>query len=119
MQLLQAVTRIGTGAAAAQLKHPLGGKTGTTNDFTDAWFIGFSPSISCGVWTGYDDRQSLGNKQTGAQVALPIWTDFMKVAIAATPNETRLPVKAVAAPRVTSPRAAKVCGFSCCFFSKE
>jgi penicillin-binding protein 1A len=88
MVFFRGVTSEGTGASLVALHHPLGGKTGTTNDFTDAWFIGFSPSISCGVWTGYDDRQSLGEKQTGAQVALPIWTDFMKTAIASTPNET-------------------------------
>jgi penicillin-binding protein 1A len=88
MVFFRGVTSEGTGARAAQLNHPLGGKTGTTNDFTDAWFIGFSPSITCGVWVGYDDRQSLGDKQTGAAVALPLWADFMKTAIAATPNET-------------------------------
>ncbi len=88
MVFFRGVTSEGTAAKAAQLNHPLGGKTGTTNDFTDAWFIGFSPSITCGVWVGYDDRQSLGDKQTGAAVALPLWADFMKTAIAATPNET-------------------------------
>lgn len=89
MVLLRAVTTAGgTAAAAAALHHPLGGKTGTTNDYTDAWFVGFSPSITCGVWTGYDDRQSLGEKQTGARVALPIWMDFMKTAIAGKDNET-------------------------------
>jgi penicillin-binding protein 1A len=87
MQFLQAVVQHGTGAAASQLKHPLGGKTGTTNDFTDAWFIGFSPSVTCGTWIGYDDRQSLGEKETGARAALPMWMDFMKVAIASKPNE--------------------------------
>ena len=87
MVFFRGVTSEGTGAKVASLNHPLGGKTGTTNDFTDAWFIGFSPSITCGVWVGYDDRQSLGDKQTGAAVALPLWTDFMKIAIAATPNE--------------------------------
>ena len=88
MQLLQAVVRMGTGAAASQLKHPLGGKTGTTNDYTDAWFIGFSPSITCGTWIGFDDRQTLGEKETGARAALPMWMDFMRVAIADKPNET-------------------------------
>ncbi|WP_350449128.1 penicillin-binding protein 1A [Paracidobacterium acidisoli] len=88
MIMLRDVTHSGTGAAAAALHHPLGGKTGTTNDFTDAWFIGFSPSITCGVWTGYDDRRSLGDRETGAKAALPIWTDFMKVAIADKPNES-------------------------------
>ena len=90
MQLLQAVVQYGTGAAAAQLKHPLGGKTGTTNDFTDAWFIGFSPSVTCGTWIGFDDRQSLGEKETGAKAALPMWMDFMKAAIAGKPNEAFL-----------------------------
>jgi penicillin-binding protein 1A len=88
MEFLQAVTRMGTGAEAAQLKHPTGGKTGTTNDFTDAWFIGFSPSVTCGTWIGFDDRQSLGSKETGARAALPMWIDFMRAAIANKPNET-------------------------------
>ena len=87
MQLLEAVTRDGTGAAAAQLKHPLGGKTGTTNNYTDAWFVGFSPSVTCGTWMGFDDRQSLGEKETGARAALPMWMDFMRAAIANKPKE--------------------------------
>ncbi len=87
MTLLQAVVDHGTGAAASALKHPLGGKTGTTSDFTDAWFIGFSPSVTCGVWTGFDSRQSLGPKETGARAALPIWMDVMKVAIQEHPDE--------------------------------
>ena len=78
MTLLQAVTDYGTGAAARQLNHPLGGKTGTTSDYTDAWFLGFSPSVTCGVWVGYDDRQSLGEKETGAKAALPIWMAVMQ-----------------------------------------
>jgi penicillin-binding protein 1A len=88
MQFLQAVVRQGTAVAASQMKHPFGGKTGTTNDFTDAWFIGFSPSVTCGTWIGYDDRQSLGEKETGARAALPMWMDFMKAAIANKPDET-------------------------------
>jgi penicillin-binding protein 1A len=81
MRLLREVIRAGTGGAAAQLKHPLGGKTGTTSDYTDAWFMGFSPSITCGVWVGFDSRQSLGEKETGAKAALPIWMNFMREAI--------------------------------------
>jgi penicillin-binding protein 1A len=87
MTLLRAVTDHGTGAAAKQLNHPLGGKTGTTSDFTDAWFMGFSPSVTCGVWVGYDSRQSLGEKETGAKAALPIWMTFMKAAIAGRDSE--------------------------------
>ncbi len=87
MTLLRGVTEHGTGAAAAQLNHPLGGKTGTTSDFTDAWFLGFSPSVTCGVWVGYDSRESLGKKETGAAVALPIWITFMRAAIAGKDDE--------------------------------
>ena len=86
MQFLQEVVRSGTGASAgAQLKHPLGGKTGTTNDFTDAWFIGFSPSVTCGTWIGFDNRETLGAKETGAHAALPMWIEFMRAAIASRP----------------------------------
>src|SRR6202041_2492985 len=87
MILLRAVTDHRTGAAVAELQHPLGGKTGTTSDFTDAWFLGFSPSVTCGVWVGYDSRQSLGEKETGAKAALPIWLTFMKAAIAGKDEE--------------------------------
>ena len=87
MTLLEAVTAHGTGAAASQLNHPLGGKTGTTSDYTDAWFLGFSPSVTCGVWVGFDSRESLGKKETGAKTALPIWMDVMRVAITGKDDE--------------------------------
>ena len=87
MTLLRAVTSFGTGAAVAQMNHPLGGKTGTTSDYTDAWFLGFSPSVTCGVWVGYDSRESLGDKETGAKAALPIWMTVMRTAIAGKDNE--------------------------------
>jgi len=87
MILLRAVTAHGTGAAVAQMKHPLGGKTGTTSDYTDAWFLGFSPSVTCGVWVGFDSRESLGEKETGAKAALPIWMTVMKTAILGKDNE--------------------------------
>ena len=73
--------------AARALNHPTGGKTGTTNDFTDAWFIGFTPSVTCGVWVGYDDRKSLGEKETGAHAALPAWMEYMRAVIATSPDE--------------------------------
>jgi penicillin-binding protein 1A len=87
MTLLRAVTKYGTGAAASQLKHPLGGKTGTTSDYTDAWFLGFSPSVTCGVWVGFDSNQSLGKQETGAKAALPIWMAVMREAIAGKDDE--------------------------------
>ncbi|HTD55146.1 MAG TPA: penicillin-binding transpeptidase domain-containing protein, partial [Silvibacterium sp.] len=88
MVFLKEVTRKGTAAAASALNHPVGGKTGTTSDYTDAWFLGFSPSVTCGVWVGYDSRQSLGDKETGAKAALPIWMDFMRAAIAQRPDDS-------------------------------
>jgi len=87
MLLLQAVVQHGTAAAASEMKHAFGGKTGTTNSYTDAWFIGFSPSVTCGTWIGFDNQQTLGDKETGAKAALPMWMDFMKVAVANKPNE--------------------------------
>ncbi len=80
--MLREVVLHGTAAAAAKMPYPLAGKTGTTNDFTDAWFVGFSPSLTCGVWIGYDEKKSLGEKETGARAALPIWMQFMTVALA-------------------------------------
>ena len=79
--LLRGVVQRGTAAAAAALDWPLAGKTGTTNDYTDAWFTGFDPNITCGVWVGYDDKKPLGPAETGAAAALPIWIDFMRAYI--------------------------------------
>jgi penicillin-binding protein 1A len=87
--MLQSVMQHGTAAAAGtHLKHPLGGKTGTTNDYTDAWFVGFSPSITCGVWVGFDEKKSLGDGETGSLAALPIWEEFMRAPIADSPQES-------------------------------
>src|ERR1700730_4516385 len=80
--MLRGVVLHRTGIAAAKLPFPVAGKTGTTNDFTDAWFMGFSPNMTCGVWVGYDEKKSLGAKETGAHAALPIWMNFMTVAMA-------------------------------------
>jgi penicillin-binding protein 1A len=65
----------------AGLGHPIAGKTGTTQDFTDAWFSGFTPDLVTTVWVGFDNPSSLGNNETGAAVAGPIWHDFMAVAL--------------------------------------
>jgi penicillin-binding protein 1A len=76
--LLEAVVKEGTGVKAKELGRPVFGKTGTTNDFTDAWFIGFDDGLAVGVWVGRDNHKPIGNKETGAQAALPIWIEFMK-----------------------------------------
>jgi len=78
-QLLRAVVTNGTAQKAMQLKREVYGKTGTTNDFSDAWFVGFDDSMVVGVWVGRDDHKPIGGKEAGARAALPIWIDFMKV----------------------------------------
>ena len=77
-ELLHGVVLHGTAASAARMNWTLGGKTGTTDDYTDAWFIGFDPDITIGVWVGYDQKKTLGERQTGTTVALPIWSEIMK-----------------------------------------
>ena len=76
--LLRGVVQRGTAAKAAALNWPVGGKTGTTDDYTDAWFIGFDPDITIGVWIGLDQKKPLGNNMTGSDAALPVWIDIMK-----------------------------------------
>jgi penicillin-binding protein 1A len=79
--MLREVVLHGTAAAASKLPFPSAGKTGTTNDFTDAWFVGFTPSMTCGVWMGFDEKRTLGAKETGAHAALPVWMNFMNAAM--------------------------------------
>ena len=92
--LLRGVIQQGTGAAAASLDWPLAGKTGTVDDYTDAWFIGFDPNITVGVWVGYDEKKPIGassNGETGASAALPIWMDFMRAHIDANGDRANPP----------------------------
>jgi penicillin-binding protein 1A len=85
--MLEEVIQFGTGMQARALGRPAAGKTGTTQDYTDAWFIGFTPQVTAGVWVGFDDKQiSLGKKETGARAALPIWLEFMQGALAGMPE---------------------------------
>jgi len=85
--MLKGVIEEGTGRKACTLRHSVAGKTGTTDDFRDALFIGFSPSISTGVWVGQDDFTTLGDMETGAKAALPIWIEFMRKALAGKPYQ--------------------------------
>ncbi len=86
--MLTDVVKRGTGRRAARaLKRPLAGKTGTTNDYYDAWFMGYAPQLVTGVWVGFDDLEPLGRHETGSRTACPIWIDFMKVALADLPPE--------------------------------
>ena len=100
--MLREVVLHGTAVAAAKMPYPLAGKTGTTNDFTDAWFVGFSPTLTCGVWIGYDEKKTLGEKESGARAALPLWMQFMNGALAGKdPGEFQPP------PASTSPATAQ------------
>jgi penicillin-binding protein 1A len=78
--MMEDVVQKGTGQAARALNRPIAGKTGTTNDYINAWFIGGAPNLVTGVYVGFDDRRSLGESETGARAALPIWMGFMKEA---------------------------------------
>jgi penicillin-binding protein 1A len=83
--MMEDVVQKGTGQAAKILNRPIAGKTGTTNDYINAWFIGGTPNLVTGVYVGFDDRRSLGESETGARAALPIWIAFMKEALSRVP----------------------------------
>ena len=85
--LLEGVVQHGTGQRAKILGRPIAGKTGTSSDYADAWFIGYTPSLLAAVWVGFDDKTSLGRNETGARAALPIWISFMERALRGTPVE--------------------------------
>ena len=90
--LLRGVVERGTAQAAKALKWPLAGKTGTMDDYTDAWFIGFDADVTVGVWVGYDEKRSLGYGETGASAALPIWMDVMRSYLSRRPDRDNPPV---------------------------
>lgn len=110
--VLQGVIRRGTAVKAKALKRPLAGKTGTTDDCTDAWFIGYTPTLICGVWVGFDEKKTLGKKETGAEAALPIWIDFMQTVLKEQPVEefqATSNIITVAVDRFTGLRATPDC----------
>lgn len=110
--VLQGVIRRGTAVKAKALKRPLAGKTGTTDDCTDAWFIGYTPTLICGVWVGFDEKKTLGKKETGAEAALPIWIDFMQTVLKDQPVEefqATSNIITVAVDRFTGLRATPDC----------
>jgi penicillin-binding protein 1A len=90
--MMEDVIQQGTAQAAKGMGRPLAGKTGTTNDFTDAWFVGGAPNLMAGVWVGFDDIRTLGDREAGSRAALPVWMSYMKVAL------KPLPVLAFAQP---------------------
>jgi penicillin-binding protein 1A len=98
--LLKGVVDSGTGRGLQIPGRALAGKTGTTNDLRDAWFIGFSPQLTCGVWVGRDDNEPLGSKETGGRAAGPIWKEFMQKALANLPPADFTPPEGVVFARV-------------------
>jgi len=90
--LLRGVVEHGTAAAAKSLEWPFAGKTGTMDEYTDAWFIGFDADVTIGVWVGYDEKKSLGYGETGAQAALPIWMDVARTYLERRPDRTNPPI---------------------------
>lgn len=87
VDIMKGVIQRGTARGASKMPYYLAGKTGTTDDFRDAWFIGFSPNLLCAVWVGHDKKTNLGGKESGGTAALPIWIDFMSKALQYYPNE--------------------------------
>ena len=87
VDMMKGVIKRGTAGKAAGMPYFLAGKTGTTNDFRDAWFVGFSPQLLCLVWVGYDKDAFLGKRESGGTTALPIWMEFMSKALPLYPNE--------------------------------
>jgi penicillin-binding protein 1A len=104
VDLMQEAVRSGTATKAQELKRPVAGKTGTTNDFTDAWFIGYTPKLVAGAWIGFDEKVTLGDKETGGRAALPTWIEFMREVYKDKPVENfeMLPRPLTSAPEAIS-----------------
>jgi penicillin-binding protein 1A len=99
--MLQDVVRMGTGARAMQLgRGDLGGKTGTTNDFIDAWFCGFGTGLVAVSWIGFDNPHTLGHNETGAQAALPMWMGYMEKAMKGVAEKPRMPPEGIVQARI-------------------
>ena len=98
--MLRAVVVEGTGRRVTTLGRPLAGKTGTTNDQADAWFVGFSPEYATGVWVGHDEIQFLGAGETGSRAAAPVWIDYMRVALEREPRRDFTPPGSIVFARI-------------------
>jgi penicillin-binding protein 1A len=99
-QMLRGAVERGTAVSAKTLGRPIAGKTGTTNDFSNAWFVGYTPTLAAGVWVGHDRVRSLGPDETGAKAALPIWIALMREVLKGHPAEDFTPPENVALARV-------------------
>lgn len=109
--LLQSVVEEGTGVKARELKRPVAGKTGTTNNYIDAWFLGYTPELATGVWVGKDKDESLGVNETGSRTAIPIWLQYMQDALGDTPPKN-FPVPEDVMFVKVNPKTGKLAGYS-------
>jgi len=120
--LMRDVVRMGTATKAMRLKrNDLAGKTGTTNEFVDAWFAGFQPTLVAIAWMGFDQPKTLGRNETGGSAALPIWIDYMSVALKNVPEEAFTPPPGVIVMSVnaeTGLRAPESSGISEYFYQE-
>jgi penicillin-binding protein 1A len=89
--MMEDVVKYGTGWKAKALGRPVAGKTGTTNEYKDAWFVGYTPHLTAAVWVGFDDMRPLGSQETGARAASPVWVNFMKNFVTGDPEEFPVP----------------------------
>ena len=118
--LLQDVVRYGTAARAMQLgRSDLGGKTGTTNDFVDAWFAGYQPGLVAIAWIGYDNPRSLGRNETGSQAALPIWMGYVAKALKGTPEQTISQPEGIVTASIDPASGLRVAGGKAEYFYQE
>jgi penicillin-binding protein 1A len=109
--LLTQVARHGTAARAAKLGQPVAGKTGTTNDAFDTWFVGYVPSLVASVWVGYDTMEyPLSSYEQGGRTSLPIWMDFMEKALEGRTEPNWIPPSGICGARVDSRTGARVGG---------
>jgi penicillin-binding protein 1A len=117
--LLEGVVQRGTGQRAKALGRPCGGKTGTSNEYTDTWFVGFTPDLITGVWVGFDENKSLGKFETGSRTASPIWVSYMKKAVAGRPAKNFSIPEGIVFAKINPqtglfcPPGAKDCIFEC------
>ena len=101
--LLQGVVQEGTGWKLKELNRPVAGKTGTTDNYEDAWFVGFTPDVTTGVWVGMDDKkEAIGKLETGSSAAAPIWVNYMKEVVRAYPKKEFEPPPAVTFVKINS-----------------
>ena len=107
--MMKGVVEVGTGKKARELGRPAAGKTGTSTNYRDTWFFGFTPELLCGVWVGRDDFKPIAHDATGGQVAVPIWLAYMREALKGKPIRDFAPPPGIVFARADPKRASPPC----------